>query len=155
MKGISEIVGVMTLIAIAVLIVTGISISSSRFVITGQPGTACIAESNYNAESVGFNLSGQNLLHVKITNHGRMEMYGFGLALTNDTTFIQVKEDSPLLDQDGINLDNRLKRGESMYLKLDMSNHPGLGDSLTEIIITNVPCPLYTFRTQLPIQLPI
>ena len=153
MRGIAEIVGVIILIAIGVLIVTGVAISSSRFVITGQPGTACLTETNYLAESVKFNESGNNNLLVKVTNHGRMEVYGFGLALTNDTSFLQFKWDSPLLDQDNIDLDNRLKNGESMYLKVDMTDYPGMGDSLTQIIITNVPCPAYTFRTQLPISL--
>jgi len=151
MRGINELVAAITLIAIVILIVTGIAISTSKFIIAGQPGTACLSETNYIAESVKFNQSGNNMLLIKLTNYGRMEVYGFGVSLTNDTSFVQFRWDSPLVDQDGIDLGNRLKSGQSMYLRVNMTEHPVLAQTLTEMIITNLACPAYTFRTQLPI----
>lgn len=136
----------MALIAIAILIVTGLSISESTFLISGQPGTACLSETNYILDSVEFNETGDEVLLIRITNHGKMEVYGFGVSLTNDTSFLHFSWDSPLLDQGNIDQTNRLETGRSIYLKIDMSDYPVLGQTLTEMVVTNQACPLYQSR---------
>jgi len=123
------------------------------FVLETQPQTQlCAINTLYNIESAKFNFSGENNLWLKITNVGTEELYGFGVIMDNGTQIIVMNSTNPRIDQSNISPSNKLKKGQSIYLRTNLTNRASdptdyevFGLSLTtsdytEIVVTNEAC---------------
>ncbi len=154
-KAVSPVVSVVLLIAVAVSVGILVTTWITHWVTTTTGGTAisCAINTNYIIETAEFNKSSayNNTLLVKITNKGAEHLYGFGAILDNGTDIVILEFDSTLINQSGISLTNKLKREESVYIVINLTNttlgYPALGGTLTEVKIMNDACPAVSTRT--------
>lgn len=148
-KAVSPVVSVVLLIAVAVSVGILLTTWITHWVITttGSTGISCAINTNYIIEKAEFNKSSayNNTLLVKITNKGAEHLYGFGVILDNGTNIVVLKYDNTIINQGGISSTNKLKREESVYITINLTNttlgYPTLGATLTELKITNDACP--------------
>lgn len=154
-KAISPVVSVVLLIAVAVSIGILVTTWITHWVTTttGSTSISCAMNTNYIIESAEFNKSStyNNTLLIKLTNKGGEWLYGFGAILDNGTRIVILKPNNTIINQGGISLTNKLKREESVYITINMTNktlnYPALGGTLDEIKITNKACPAVSTRT--------
>lgn len=139
MKGISELVGAILLIAIVIVIGTIIAIWGASFFQT-QTGEAsgCVSDTNYIIEEPTFNLTGQNEMRIRVTNFGDMGVYGFGVTVRNGTDVLVFGPGE--VDQGGISQSAPLNKGESAYILVDMLGHSQMARNLVEVVVTNQAC---------------
>jgi len=154
-KAISPVVAVVLLIAVAVSVGILVTTWITHWVTTttGSTSISCAINTNYIIESAEFNKSSayNNTLLVKLTNKGIEHLYGFGAVLDNGTRIVVLKSNSTLINQGGISSTNKLKREESIYITINLTNKTAgyhtLGGSLDEVKITNEACPAVSTRT--------
>jgi len=152
-KGISPVVASVILIAVSVSI--GVIVSTWITHLTQEQTSSsklCAINTLYNIDSAKFNLSGTNELRLKVTNEGEQSLYGFGMVIDNGTEIRIVNSTHTRLDQNNITSSSPLKRGQSVYLIVNMTNTTsdsfdwqdfGLTlttSSKTEIVVTNEAC---------------
>lgn len=144
-KGVSEVIASIALVSLAVflgLLTTTwyVNIASKE-----QRETGCIGGVNYIIESAKYN-SGTSALQIKLTNFGDSPLYGFGVILSNSTETIQIKSSKTFenggIDQGSITNSSKLMKGQSVYIRVNMSDYGALGPTLREVIVTNDACPL-------------
>lgn len=153
MKGISPVVASVILIAVSISV--GVLVSTwITHLVEEQTGGArlCAINTLYNVESAKFNISADNNLWLKITNEGEYELYGFGVVIDNGTMIIIMNSTDNRTDQGNMSSSNKLKRKESLYLIVNLTNtteegvdYQGFGLSLTtssstDIVVTNEAC---------------
>jgi len=152
-KGISPVVASVILIAVAVSITVIVSTWVTHL-IQDQTGSTktCAINTLYNVENAKFNVSGEYQLWLKITNENEYGIYGFGVVMDNGTKIISLNSSSYRIDQGNISATNTLKRKQSFYLLVNMTNttsesndYQNFGFSLTtssstEIVVTNDAC---------------
>lgn len=152
-KGISPIIS--TVILIAVSITVGVVVATWVTHLIEEQTTSdklCAINTLYNIESARFNISGGNQLWLKVTNDGDEELYGFGVMMDNGTYILTMNSTSARLNQGNISSTNELKRKQSAYLIVNLTNttsdnvnYQAFGLSLTtsngaEITVTNEAC---------------
>ncbi len=142
MKGVSTLIATFVLIAITISMATYLTIGFTQLVQKGGASSSlCAVEASYTIESVAFNKTGDNKLWIKITNKGKFPLHSFSMFLLNETTGKRFTTDDPNADYGGISEDNPLKQERSVIVKLDLSDDPAMGSTLTEVVATNEACP--------------
>ena len=159
-KGISPIVAVVLLVAVAIslgMLVTS-WITHMYYDISGGEG-ACAISTNYVIDSAEWNkttksASYNSTLLLKITNKGKMKLYDFGVEILNGTRIEGFTKD--VVDQGGISSANKLDRERSAYLLVNLTNstfdYPAFGRSLltsddVNIKVTNGACAAISAET--------
>ncbi len=152
-RGISPVVSVVILIAVSISI--GVIVSTWITHLVEQETSSselCALNTLYNIETARFNISADNKLLLKITNENEKELYGFGVIMDNGTEILTMNSTNIRIDQSNISSTNTLKRKQSIYLIVNMTNtteesfdYQGFGLSLTtssntQIIVTNEAC---------------
>ncbi len=154
-RGVSPVIAVVLLIGVAVsmgILVTTWVTHWVSFQIT-EVGLSCSVDTNYILEAVTFNLTGDELLRIKITNKGAREIYGFSAILDNGTRIVRLNSTSELIAQDNINDTNPLEREESEYIMIMLNEtdydeaFPYFGSTLTEVKILNTVCDSVSAKT--------
>ena len=152
-RGISPVVSVVLLIAVAItlgMLVTS-WVTHLYYDISGGD-SSCAINTNYIIDSAEWSKTSKspeynNTLLVKITNRGKLKLYGFGVELHNGTRILEF--DSSVVNQGGITSSNKLERERSAYLVVNMTNstlgYPGFGSSLLTsddvlVKVTNEAC---------------
>ena len=148
MKGISELVAAILVIAIAIVVGTIIAMWNIGFIREERASISCGSDTSYIIESARLGIVKPYTLTLKVTNHGKLPVWGFGVILRNATSSIQLSSDSPLIDQAGITKDEPLGPGQSVYINIDLSSYKDLANSLQEVILTNDACWIINARTQ-------
>jgi flagellin-like protein len=138
MRGINEVIGVILMIAVAVLIAAVFLTWNVSFMETEREETACISDTNYIVESFKFNSTGRNEILIKLTNYGDQVLHGFGAIMTSETSMVEHTYSE--IDQGGISQSDPLERGESAYITINMSDSTDFARSVKEVIITNEAC---------------
>jgi len=154
-KAISPVISVVLLIAVAVSVGILVTTWVTHWVVstTGSSSISCAVNTNYIIEEAKFNISSayNNTLLVKITNKGTEQLYGFGAILDNGTKVVIINSNDSIIDQGGISSTNKLKREESVYITINLTNttlgYPTLGATLTEVKIRNDACPAVSTST--------
>jgi len=153
-KGISPVIAVVLLVAVAIslgMLVTS-WITHLYYDISGGE-SACAINTNYVIDSAQWNQTTKSLgynstLLIKITNKGKLKLYGFGVEMLNGTRIVEFEAN--IVDQGGISSTNKLEREHSVYLLVNMTNstlnYPAFGRSLLtadEVLVkvTNDACP--------------
>ena len=78
------------------------------------------------------------MLKIKITNHGKQPLWGFGVYLYSNS---DVKRfDAENVSQGGISEGNMLGREEEAYIMVNITDGPVFG-TITEITVSNKECP--------------
>lgn len=154
-KGVSPIIGVIVLLAAAITIGVVITtwFSSWASTATSPEALTCAVNTKYVIDSAKFNDSGKNYLLIKVTNKGEEQLYDFGLYVDNGTVIAQFNSTHDNLSMSpSVSSADKLKRGESTYITLDMranttnntdeisAYYSTLFESLDEIRVTNGPC---------------
>src|SRR3989344_7263342 len=118
-RGISDIIAVVLMIAVAISIGVFVTTFATKWVQdqTTSPSITCALKTNYVVDDAKFNYSGKSDLLVKVTNKGDQELYGFGFVLENVTHLVTFDSSSSVvLNQ--IAVGSALKREESALLRL-------------------------------------
>ena len=154
-RGISDIIAVVLMIAVAISIGVFVTTFATKWVQeqTTSPSITCALKTNYVVDDVKFNYSGKSDLLVKVTNKGDQDLYGFGFVLENITHLVTFDSTDPqILNQ--IAVGSALKREESALLRLNLSscadqsstfcnesrNYPHLGKTATKVTVRNDAC---------------
>ena len=142
MKGISDIVATFILIALTITMATYLTIGFTQLVQKGEVSSSlCAVDASYSIESVVFNKTGDGQLWIKLTNKGSYELFKFSVFLLNETAARRFLPDDPMADFGGVSEQNPLKRERSVLIKLNLSDDPGIGSTLAEVVMTNEACP--------------
>ncbi len=155
-KGVSPVIATILLIAVAISVGIMVTTWITHWVVsqTSSESIACAINTNYVIDSAEFNKSTalNNTLLMKVTNRGTERLYGFGAILDNGTAIMMLNSSSSFIDQGGISSANTLKRENSAYVKINLTNttagHTMMGTTLTEIKITNDACPAVSTSTK-------
>jgi len=145
MRGISPVIATVLLIAVAVSAGMLVTTWITQWVVTQTTSEAqtCSINTQYVIDTVVFNESGNNLLKIKITNKGSQPLYGFSVELDNGTPPI-VTFPVDEVDQGGVTESNPLKREQSVYIIVNLSNstlgYPTLGATLKSVKVLNDAC---------------
>jgi flagellin-like protein len=152
-KGISPVVAVVLLIAVAIsvgiLVTTWIThLVTTR---TTAPSITCAVDTNYIIDEARFNESGDNQLYIKITNKGALALYGFGAVMDNGTRIITFNSSNRYMNQVNITSTNRLDREEAAYIIANLTNetlgYPDFGATIDELRVLNDACDSVSART--------
>lgn len=144
-KGISDVIAVVLMIAVAISIGVFVTTFATKWVQdqTSSPSITCAIKTNYVVDDVRFNYSKINELQVKVTNKGDEPLYGFGFILENATVILSFESSNTLITNQ-VSSTSPLKREQSTYVILNMSNstlgYPSLGKTLTKVKVTNDAC---------------
>jgi len=152
-KGVSPVVASVLLVAVSVslgiLVTTWLTHWAGVQMTT--PGITCSINTNYDIDSAVFNESGDNVLYVKVTNKGSQDLWGFGAVLDNGTEILRLNSSDPLIIESNVTEDNPLKREQSVYVKINLTNttlgYPALGATLKEVRILNDACDAVSAKT--------
>lgn len=150
-KGISPIIAVVLLIAIAISLGILVSNWATQWVFTeiSSPERACGLDTDYIIERAVFNETGDDQLWIKITNKGNVELYGFGIEMDNGTRIVRFESGSEFINQSNqstiINRTNRLGRERSLYLIVNLTNesfynYSTFGSTLKSVKVLNDVC---------------
>lgn len=142
MKGISPIVAVVILMALAVTIGIMVSIWMTGWVSTQRESEefGCAGRTRYIIESAKYTQSDTGL-RFRLTNKGGEGIYGFDLMLFNGTDSETLAYNSPNITlSDNISASNKLGREESVYVEVNLSGGKGMGTTLTELRVKNKAC---------------
>ena len=152
-KGLSPVVAVVLLIvasiSMGIMVTTWVThwISSQ----TGSESISCAINTNYLIEDAIFNKSGNNTLRIKLLNKGAQDLYGFGAVLDNGTRIVRINSTNKYIDHMNISEFNPLKREQTMYLLVNLTNetlgYPWLGGTLEEVRIVNDACDTVSAKT--------
>jgi len=140
-KAVSPLIAVMILIGVALGIGVGLSGWIMHYVSRQTEYNPCSLKTDYVIDSAYFNTD-NSILTVRVTNRGSTPLYGFGVVLANGTDTVFFNSSSPeLTTSPDISEKNRLEKGQSLYVNIDLSDNNGMGVSLDNITITNEVCP--------------
>jgi hypothetical protein len=120
---------------------------------TGSSSLSCAVNTNYIIAEAKFNISSayNNTLLLKVTSKGNEQLYGFGVILDNGTRVLILRSNETIINQGGISSTSKLKREESVYITVNLTNstlyYPGLGATLSEIKVINDACPAVSTST--------
>jgi flagellin-like protein len=151
MKGISPVIAAVLLIAITVAV--GVMISSwvTQWVTsrTRQASSACVTDTNYKIDSAIFDTDTNNLT-LRLTNLGRVELYGFSVQILNGTDVeVYNSSDSDVKMSPNITENNPLKQQRSVIIIINMegSYHSTLGSTTDQVKVLNEACPTFSAET--------
>ncbi len=146
MKGISPVIAAVILIAITVAV--GVMISSwvTQWINQEIGGaSSCASYSTYGIDSAVYESSQKNLT-LKITNSGKVGIYGFDVQIMNGTSVKVYNSSSPDLSiSPDVTKSSPLKEQRSAIIIVNMNgtegDHSGLGATSDEIKVLNTACP--------------
>ncbi len=146
MKGVSPVIAVVILIAITVAV--GVMISSwvTQWINTEISGaSSCASYSTYSVDSATYTGSTKNLT-LKITNNGKIELYGFEVQILNATSVVLYNStSSDITISPPISETTPLKEQRSAIIIVDMNGTEGdysaIGTTSEEIKVLNKACP--------------
>lgn len=144
-KGISDVIAVVLMIAVAISIGVFVTTFATKWVQdqTSSESISCAIRTNYVVDDVKFNFTGQELLLVKITNKGEDTIHGFGFVFDNITTIKSFKSSDPLIINQ-VSSTNALEREQSVIINMNMSNsslgHTRLVKTANKLTVTNDAC---------------
>lgn len=142
MKGISPIVAVVVLLALAVTIGVIVSIWITSWVSTQRESEefGCAARTRYIIEGAKYTRS-ETFLRFRITNKGEEGIYGFGVILYNKTMVETFAYNAPNVTLSAnISGTNKLAREESVYMSINISGGRNMGLTLTQVKVKNSAC---------------
>ncbi len=142
MKGISPIVAVVILLALAVTIGVLVSIWVTSWISTQRESEefGCAARTRYIMESTKY-IQSESVLRFRITNKGDEGIYGFDVVLYNDTMTESFAHSSPNVTfSANISETNKLAREESVYMSINISGGRNMGTTLTQVKVKNGAC---------------
>ena len=149
MKGLSQIISAIVLIGIAitmsVLVSNWIAQWSTEHMETSS--SSCALNTNYVIDSITFKNS-TNTMTIKITNKNSRTLYGFSIQLENASDILVFNSsDGNITFSPNITASNRLERGRSAFVKLNLTRYPSMGTSTTNVKVFNQVCSaVYTER---------
>ena len=154
-RGISDIIAVVLMIAVAISIGVFVTTFATKWVQdqTSSPSITCALKTNYIVDNIKFNFSGRSELLVKLTNKGDQELYGFGFVVENVTHIVTFESTDPLI-LNQVAMASALKREQSAIITLNLSscsdqsslacnasrNYPHLGRTATKVTMRNEAC---------------
>lgn len=154
-KGVSDIIAVVLMIAVAIAIGVFVTNFATQWVQEQvvDDSITCAIQTNYVVDDAKFNFSSKDELLVTITNKGDQSLYGFGFVLNNITDILtftssdslitnQVAPASPLEREQSVILTLNLStcNNESSLYCNTSSGYPVMGKTATSIRITNDAC---------------
>lgn len=142
-KGVSDLISSILLIGMVIVIGVMITTFMQKYTSTEKERSACIMDTNYIIDGVTYEPE-SDMLRIKITNHGRLPVYGFKVYLYFDSTVDEFEVEN--VSQGGITEDSPLGREEETYLTVNLTQGPDF-EELTEMVIKNEACPQVTTRT--------
>lgn len=149
-RGVSPVIASVLMIALAVTI--GVLVTNWATTWTTQrvyKDDTCGIDTNYVIDSAVFNKSGDDLLLLMVTNKNDQVIYGFEITVFNNTDLIHFNISDTRINQGGISINNPLRRESTALLKLNLtgSNYGILGNTMTEIRLTNSGCSAVSAKT--------
>lgn len=154
-KGISDIIAVVLMIAVAISIGVFVTTFATSWVQdqTDKPSMTCALQTNYIVEDAKFNYSGKDGMQLKITNKGDQTIHGFDFVVENVTKIVTFELGDPLI-LNQVTSGNPLKREESALVTINMTTctnqtllycntssiYPPLARSATKITVRNAAC---------------
>lgn len=142
MRGVSPIVAVIVMVALAVTMGVMVSIWMTGWVSTqkGSEEFGCAARTRYLIESAKYTQSDSGL-RFRLTNMGEEGLYGFDIMLFNGTNSETFAYNSPNITlSENISQSNKLEREESVYVVVNLSGGRNMGATLTEVRVKNMAC---------------
>ena len=122
-KGISDVIAVVLMIAVAISIGVFVTTFATKWVQdqTSSPSISCALKTNYIVADATFNLTGRDILQVKITNKGEDDLYGFGFVIENITKILTFNSTNSLMISQVLST-TPLKREQSAFVSLNMTS---------------------------------
>jgi len=142
MRGISPIVAVVVLLALAITIGVIVSIWITNWVSTQRESEefGCATRTRYIIESAKY-IQSDSILRFRITNKGDEGIYGFGVILYNKTMAETFAYNAPNVTLSAnISETNKLAREESVYMSINISGGRNMGLTLTQVKVKNRAC---------------
>jgi len=147
-KGISDVIAVVLMIAVAISIGVFVTTFATKWVQeqVSSPSITCAIQTNYVVDDVKFNYSGKKGLLVQVTNKGDDGLYGFGFVLYNITKILSINSSDPGISGQLVS-SNSLEREQSTIVSMNLSNSTFNGETLNKITVTNDACPAVSAST--------
>ncbi len=116
---------------------------------TRQASSACVTDTNYKIDLVTFDTTTNNLT-LRLTNLGRVELYGFSVQILNGTSVEVYNSSDPGVKMSpNITENNPLKQQRSVMIIINMegSYYSALGNTADQVKVLNEACPTFSAET--------
>lgn len=147
-RGISDVVAVVLMIAVAISIGVFVTTFASKWVQdqTTGPSISCAIKTNYVLEDATYNFTGETKLRIRVANKGEQTLHSFGFVVDNVTLIKSFAWDDPLVANQ-VTSSNPLKQSEAAVIAITLNDtnmtlgaFESLIRSATKVTVTNEAC---------------
>lgn len=150
LKGISPLIAIIVMMGVAITIGVLISNWVTQWSTENLETTtaSCSLNTNYVIDSAVFKNSTSTVI-IKVTNKNSKQLYGFSAQIENASNILVYNaSDGNVTYSPNVTSSNKLLRGRSVFVFLNLTRHPSMGTSATNVKVFNEACPaVYTETT--------